>query len=171
MKFLITHINYAGMNAREVIYKSLSSKSAEPLDNGPSCHMNKSALDWIWLPQMPQSGHKTVSRHSNFVSVSPNLHPWWDFYLETRGRYLKRIWTDPAITTTSLGATTINLLKFPCLHTGQHNRHESFTVLPRFFCPLPTHFEVYSALSGLTVTGVSHRRCEAKPIPIIFPWL
>lgn len=122
-------------------------------------------------PQIPQSGHKSVSRRSNFVSVSPNLHPWWDFYLETRGRYLRRIWTDPAITTSSLGATTINLLEFPCLHTGQHNRRESFTVLPHFFCPLPTHFEVYSALSGLPVTGVSHGRCEAKPIPIIFPWL
>lgn len=87
------------------------------------------------------------------------------------GGIQRRIWTDPAITTSSLGATTINLLEFPCLHTGQHNRHESFTVLPHFFCPLPTHFEVYSALSGLPVTGVSPRRCEAKPIPIIFPWL
>lgn len=148
MKFLITHINYAGRNAREMIYKSLSSKSAEPLHNGPLCRMNKSAVGWVWLPQMPQSGHKSVWRRSNFVSVSPNLHPWWDFYLETRGRYLKRIQTDPAITTTSLGATTINLLEFPCLHTGQHNRHESFTVLPHFFffarCPHTLKFTLQS---------------------------
>lgn len=30
MEILITHINYAGMNEREMIYKSLSSKSIEP---------------------------------------------------------------------------------------------------------------------------------------------
>lgn len=94
-----------------------------------------------------RSGHKSVWRRSNFVPVSPNLHPWWDFYLETRGRYLRRIWTDPAITTTSLAATTINLLQFPCLHTGQHNRPESFTVLPQFFfarCPHTLKFTLRS---------------------------
>lgn len=32
------------------------------------------------------------------------------FYLQARGRCLRRIWTDPAITTTSLSSTTINLL-------------------------------------------------------------
>lgn len=40
MKILITHINYAGMNAREMIYKPLSSKSFEPCrHNGPLHYM------------------------------------------------------------------------------------------------------------------------------------
>lgn len=159
MKFLITHINYAGMNAREMIYKSLSSKSIEALHNGPSCSTNKRASKWTWR----RRGDASLSKDAQTLfPCAPNLHPWWDFYLQARGRCLRRIWTDPAITTTSLSSTAINLLPVALFTHTTAQQAWVICCLAAFFGPLPAHFEVCSAVSPVWVAGMSRRHDVAK---------
>lgn len=164
MKFLITHINYAGMNAREMIYKSLSSKSIEALHNGPSCSANKRASKWTWRCR----GDASLSKDAQTLFPwAPNLHPWWDFYLQARGRCLRRIWTDPAITTTSLSSTTINLLPVALFTHTTAQQAWVICCLAAVFGPLPAHFEVCSAVSPVWVAGTSRRRDVAKFISFL----
>lgn len=67
----------------------------------------------------------------SLVSISPYLHPWWDFYLAW-GRDLFD-WNvdrprDSLLLLPPSTTATINLRKFLCLHTGQHNSHESLAL-------------------------------------------
>lgn len=133
MEILITHINYAGMNAREMIYKSLSSKSIEPWHNGLSCYMQKCALSWIFITQTPQRRQKSPWRRPSFVSISPHLRPWWDFYLEAWGRDLNRIWTGPAITTTQQPHNH----QSPQVYTQDSTTVMSHSLFSHVFCPSP----------------------------------
>lgn len=58
------------------------------------------------LQNEPAAARLTEDAQTLFPSA-PNLRPWWDFYLQSRRRCLRRIWTEPAIT--SCSSTTINL--------------------------------------------------------------
>lgn len=142
MKFLITHINYAGMNAREMIYKSLSSRSVEALHNGASCAVNKGASKWTWR----RRGDTSLTKDTQTLFPwAPNLHPWWDFYLRSRGRCLRRIWTDPAITSSSLSSTTINLLPVPLFTHTAAQQASSHSL--HLFGPLPSRVEICSSVN------------------------
>lgn len=141
MKFLITHINYAGMNAREMIYKSLSWRSVEALHNGPSCSAKTRASEWTWRREETQVWLKTLKLC--FRGLLTFTHD---------GIFICRagggVWGESGQTLLLPAAASVQqpsiTSRFPCLHTRQHNRPQSFAVLLHFFWP--TAFTLWNLL-------------------------
>lgn len=97
----------------------------------PRARWRKELQNELWRRQGDTSLTKDAQ---TLFPWAPNLHPWWDFYLPSRGR---GVWGESGQTLLLPAAASVQQpsisRRFPCLHTRQHNRPESFAVVLHFF--------------------------------------